>query len=88
MVTRKCIITGAIVPVEQLVRFDYDKQNQRIILDVNKELKGRGAYFIPTRENWNLIMRNKGLNRAFRTNVSKETYLEINNKLEELKWLK
>ncbi|WP_318024161.1 YlxR family protein [Mycoplasmopsis meleagridis] len=87
-VTRKCIVTNQIFPVEELVRFNYKKELNEILLDKEKKLKGRGCYFYPTRTNWELLTRKRGLNKAFRTNVSNETYNKFTADLEELKWLR
>ncbi|UUD35328.1 YlxR family protein [Mycoplasmopsis caviae] len=86
--TRKCIITNLVKPVEELVRFDFNKKNNIITLDINRDKKGRGCYFIPTHENWEKLKKHKGLNRAFRTAVDKEVYNEIEKELEESKCLK
>ncbi|WP_406613815.1 YlxR family protein [Mycoplasma corogypsi] len=82
--TRKCIITGQIVNIGQLIRFDYDKKNNQITLDLAKNKKGRGAYFIPTKKNWEEALKSKALNRAFRTSVSKETYEAIEAQIMEV----
>lgn len=50
------LATGLIVPENQMLRFDYNKNENLIKLDVNRELKGRGAYFIATEENWNTVL--------------------------------
>ncbi|VEU70587.1 YlxR family protein [Mycoplasmopsis glycophila] len=82
--SRKCIVTNEILDISKLVRFDYDKKNQIISLDLKREKKGRGAYIHLTPENWEKAMRNKALNRTFRTNVSKEVYEEINKQIMEV----
>lgn len=87
-ITRKCIISNEILPINELIRFDFKKNENLVQLDYQKKLNGRGAYFYPTKSNWELIVRNKALNRAFRTKVSRETYDKINKQLEELECLK
>lgn len=84
---RKCIITNCIVDANKLVRFDFDKKNNIITLDIKRQKKGRGAYFLPTIANWEALKKSKGLNRAFRTNVSKNTYDAIEQELKEAKCL-
>ncbi|WP_426460953.1 YlxR family protein [Mycoplasma hafezii] len=79
--TRKCIVTNQIVDISQLVRFDYQKSTQTITLDLNRTKQGRGAYFIPTSQNWEKIKKTKALNRVFRFNVPKETYDTIEQEL-------
>lgn len=85
---RKCIATGLSVPEDELIRFDYNKNDNKITLDLNRSLKGRGAYFIPTKANWEYIKKNKCLNKTFRTAVSNETYNQIEKELEGAKCLK
>lgn len=85
---RKCFITGEIKSVDELLRFDFDKKNNIISLDIKNIKKGRGAYFVPTIKNWEQIVKTKGLNRVFRTQVSRETYNQITQELEETKCLK
>lgn len=85
---RKCIVTGEIVEINKLVRFDFDKKNNQISLDLEKNKKGRGAYFIPLKENWQKIVKTRGLNRAFRTSVDNEVYKSIEIELEETIWQK
>lgn len=86
--TRKCIASGKIVDVSHLVRINLSKRQKGITLDLKREKKGRGAYFIPTVENWNKILKFKILNKIFRMPVSNETYLKIQKELEVKKCLK
>lgn len=86
--SRKCIVTNQIKPITELIRFDYNKNTGLISLDLNKSLKGRGAYFIPTVENWERIKIRKGLNKVFKFNVTKQTYEQIEKELKEAECLK
>ncbi|MBZ4195187.1 DUF448 domain-containing protein [Mycoplasma sp. CH-Wi4] len=85
---RKCIASGLIELQSKMLRFDYNKGEQIIQLDLSRKLKGRGAYFIPTEKNWEIIVKKKCLNKTFRTAVSKETYNNIEKILKEEKWLR
>ncbi|WP_232954227.1 YlxR family protein [Mycoplasmopsis phocirhinis] len=88
MVKRKCIITNQILEISNLIRFDYDKKNNQICLDLDKKLKGRGAYLLLNEQTWQQVLKTKALNRTFRTNVNRETYINIQHQLEEAKCLK
>ncbi|MCT4469544.1 YlxR family protein [Mycoplasma sp. HS2188] len=88
MVKRKCIITNQILEVANLIRFDYDKKNNQISLDLDKNMKGRGAYLLLNEQTWQQVLKTKALNRTFRTNVSRETYIKIQHQLEEAKCLR
>ncbi|MGZ9800200.1 YlxR family protein [Mycoplasma sp. AC1221] len=81
---RKCIATNQIVNVKEMLRFDFNRKANTVILDKNQNMKGRGAYFIPSFENWNKIRRTKALNRTFRTNVTKETYDDLESQIQEV----
>ncbi|VEU60569.1 Putative transciprtional termination factor [Mycoplasmopsis bovigenitalium] len=85
---RKCIVTGKILPTEKLVRVNFDKPQNHITLDLKNQLKGRGCYFECNEENWQQITKTKGLNRAFRTNISREIYANIEKELREAQCLK
>ncbi|QCZ36446.1 YlxR family protein [Mycoplasma nasistruthionis] len=82
--TRKCIATNQIVPINQLVRFDFVRSTNTVTLDLQKDKKGRGAYFIPATKNWELICKSRALNRTFKANISKETYEELFKQLQEV----
>ncbi|RIV16818.1 YlxR family protein [Mycoplasmopsis gallopavonis] len=82
--TRKCIVTNEIVNVNQLIRFNFDKQNLTVSLDLKRNKKGRGAYMLPTWENWEKAKKNKALNRSFRTNIPKVVYENIEEQLREV----
>lgn len=82
--TRKCIITNEIVNHELLIRFDYNKSKNEVNLDLDRTLKGRGCYMLLNDENWAKAKKTKALNRAFRTNVSKETYEKIDTIIQEV----
>ncbi|MFV8459075.1 YlxR family protein [Mycoplasma sp. CR] len=82
--TRKCIATNQIIEVDKLVRFSFDKETNLVELDLDHNKLKRGAYFIPTQENWNYIKKNRALNRVFRTNIKPEVYTEIEEQLKEV----
>ncbi|AIA29769.1 hypothetical protein MCFN_03305 [Mycoplasmopsis californica] len=88
MVRRKCIVTGLILPLDQLVRVDFDKKNNIISLDLDKIKKGRGCYINLNEQNWELVKKTKALNRSFRTNVTKEVYNQIEEELRGVECLK
>lgn len=88
ILTRKCIASMQIIPVEYLVRFDYQKQNNTLTIDQSKTKKGRGAYFLPTIENWAIIKKKRALNRSLRANITLEQYENLEAQLKELIWAK
>ncbi|WP_406616924.1 YlxR family protein [Mycoplasmopsis adleri] len=86
--SRKCIATGLLKPEDELIRFDYNKRESLVRLDLKRNLKGRGAYFIPTLENWKLILKRRILNKVFRTQIDQKVYETIEKELKEAKCLK
>ncbi|WP_406616011.1 YlxR family protein [Mycoplasmopsis hyopharyngis] len=86
--TRKCIATNQITDIKNLIRFNLSKVQKKVTLDLKRTKKGRGAYFIPTVENWEKIVKTKSLNRVFRLNVDKKNYEKIQKELEDKKCLK
>ena len=76
---RKCIATGKKFPKDQLIRIV--KTKEKFIVDSNE--KGRGAYVSKNVDLYDQILRNKLLNRAFRTNVPNEIYIELKKVMEE-----
>lgn len=86
--TRKCVVTNQILDISNLIRFDFNKKNNKITLDWLKNKKGRGCYLKNDPTLWDKFKKTKALNRAFRINISNETYLEIEKELMEVLWLK
>ncbi|WLP85351.1 YlxR family protein [Mycoplasma seminis] len=82
--SRKCIASNQIVDISELIRVCYDKNNNSLELDLNKNKGKRGAYFIPNEQNWNFIKKTKAFNRTFRTNITPETYDKIEAELKEV----
>ncbi|TDV23299.1 hypothetical protein BCF59_0645 [Mycoplasmopsis mustelae] len=82
--TRKCIATNQILDAKKLTRIDFDKKKNQLTLDINKTLKGRGAYFLCNLDNWNKITKTKALNRTFRTNITKEMYDNLQTAIMEV----
>ncbi|MEE3928552.1 YlxR family protein [Mycoplasmopsis ciconiae] len=86
--TRKCVITHEILDISQLIRFDYNKKENLITLDLSRNKKGRGCYLKNDRALWDKFLKSKALNREFRTNVSLIVYEQLLKELEETIWLK
>ena len=74
--SRKCIVTGQILPVYQLLRFVLQRDGT-IRFQHGPKLPGRGAYC----QNHPLVVeelfRRKLLNRSFKTNISINTYEQL-----------
>lgn len=85
---RKCIATSEILDVDKLIRFTYDKEKELVVLDLNKDKKGRGCYLKNDLETWELVIRKKAFNRTFRAKITTENYAQLYKQLQEKLWQK
>lgn len=60
-----------------------DEGTERICVDLTGKAKGRGAYLCRNPQCLKLARKNNGLNRAFKMNVTDETYQELERQLSE-----
>lgn len=77
---RTCIFTNKRYLKSNLIRV-VKLKNGTFEIDINQEIKGRGAYFHLETSNLDIIIKKKMFNKVFRTHVDIQLYL----KLEELK---
>lgn len=73
MYSRKCIVSGQICPVEQLIRFALFKDGT-IKVEKATKLGGRGAYCKNEPEIIEQLFKRKLLNRAFKRNINPNIY--------------
>lgn len=82
IVKRKCIVTGKIVPTNNLIRFVLLK-NGDILFEKDKKILGRGAYCINDNETIEVLFKRKILNKSFKKNISHEKYEILKKEVEE-----
>ena len=73
-ITRKCIVTNEVKPLDQLIRVVKTKDKRFLI---SNDAKGRGAYIskvLPAKE---ILIKKRLLNRSFKTEVPKEIYEKL-----------
>ncbi len=68
---RQCIGCGLMKEKKQMIRVVRTPEGE-MTLDRSGRMNGRGAYICPSRECLEKAIRNRGLNRSFRTEVSAE----------------
>ncbi len=78
---RTCIACKECKPKKDLIRIV--KTDLGFQLDKTGKLNGRGAYICNSDKCLELLIKNKSLNRAFKTNVSAEEYLKIKEDYEK-----
>ena len=74
---RTCIISREESPKDSLIRIVKTKDNNFL---VNSDAQGRGAY-VSKKADANIIIKNKLLHRAFKTNVPNEVYEKLTSLL-------
>ena len=80
-VERTCIVCRQKKGKNQMTRIVCDGEN--VLIENGKKLNGRGTYICKDENCLNLLIKNKSLNRAFKKNISLETYEEVINILKK-----
>ena len=73
---RTCIGCREQKPKKELIRVVRNKENQ-ILLDLTGKANGRGAYLCRSKDCLDKAIKSKALNRAFSTEIDKETYEKL-----------
>lgn len=73
---RTCIGCREQKPKKELIRVVRNKENQ-IFIDLTGKANGRGAYLCRSKDCLDKAIKCKALNRAFSTEIDKETYEKL-----------
>ena len=73
---RTCIGCREQKPKKELIRVVRNKENQ-IFIDLTGKANGRGAYLCRSKDCLDKAIKSKALNRAFSTEIDKETYEKL-----------
>ena len=73
---RTCIGCREQKPKKELIRVVRNKENQ-IFIDLTGKANGRGAYLCRSKDCLDKAIKSKALNRAFSTEIEKETYEKL-----------
>lgn len=79
---RMCIGCGEMKSKKEMIRVIRTKEGEMSI-DFTGRANGRGAYICNTVECLKKAVKNHGLDRAFKTSVSKEIYDELISSMED-----
>lgn len=79
-INRKCIATGRILPTSKLIRIVKTKSGQIL---VDSDVPGRGAYISRDLSLFDKVNNQRLLNKTFRTNINREVYEKLKEKLKE-----
>ena len=77
---RMCIACRCMNPKKSMLKIVKNK-NGRIEIDADYNKEGRGAYICKNDKCLELLQKKKALNKAFKTNIDENLYLEIRNKI-------
>lgn len=77
---RKCTGCGEMKNKKELIRVVKDKEDG-ISIDFTGKKSGRGAYICHSVDCLNLAIKNKGLERSFKGQVTKEIYEQLKSEL-------
>ena len=70
---RQCIGCGEMKSKKEMIRVLKTSEDE-IVLDATGRKNGRGAYLCPSMDCFKKAVKNKGLERSFKTAIPKEVY--------------
>lgn len=79
---RQCIVCRESKPKKELIRIVRTANND-FSVDKTGKLNGRGSYICNSEECINKLVKQKALNKAFKTNVSQEVYDKLKEQFVE-----
>lgn len=82
MISRKCIVTGKILPINQLIKFVL-LRDKTIVLEKNEKIYGRGAYCTNDPIIIDELFKKKYLNKSFKQNVLPEIYNQLREEVDK-----
>ena len=81
-ILRKCIVTNKVTHINNMIRIVKDKEDN-IFLDNDHHMQGRGAYITNEFKLIIQALERKVLNRAFKTNISKDVYDKLKQEVKK-----
>ena len=80
---RKCVGCGEMKSKKEMIRVLKTAEDE-IVLDATGRKNGRGAYLCPSMDCFKKAVKNKGLERSFKTAIPKEVYETLEKEMEQL----
>lgn len=80
---RQCIGCGEMKSKKEMIRVLKTSEDE-IILDATGRKNGRGAYLCPSMDCFKKAVKNRGLERSFKTAIPKEVYETLEKEMEQL----
>lgn len=80
---RQCIGCGEMKSKKEMIRVLKTSEDE-IVLDATGRKNGRGAYLCPSMDCFKKAVKNKGLERSFKTAIPKEVYETLEKEMKQL----
>ena len=80
---RQCIGCGEMKSKKEMIRVLKTAEDETV-LDATGRKNGRGAYLCPSMDCFKKAVKNKGLERSFKTAIPKEVYETLEKEMEQL----
>ena len=80
---RQCIGCGEMKSKKEMIRVLKTAEDE-IVLDATGRKNGRGAYLCPSMDCFKKAVKNKRLERSFKTAIPKEVYETLEKEMEQL----
>ena len=80
---RQCIGCGEMKSKKEMISVLKTAEDE-IVLDATGRKNGRGAYLCPSMDCFKKAVKNKGLERSFKTAIPKEVYETLEKEMEQL----
>ena len=80
---RQCIGCGEMKSKKEMIRVLKTAEDE-IVVDATGRKNGRGAYLCPSMDCFKKAVKNKGLERSFKTAIPKEVYETLEKEMEQL----
>ena len=80
---RQCIGCGEMKSKKEMIRVLKTAEDE-IVLDATGRKNGRGAYLCPSMDCFKKAVKNKGLERSFKTAIPKEVYETLEKEMEQI----
>ncbi|WP_455436450.1 RNase P modulator RnpM [Hungatella hathewayi] len=80
---RQCIGCGEMKSKKEMIRVLKTSEDE-IVLDATGRKNGRGAYLCPSMDCFKKAVKNKGLERSFKTAIPKKVYETLEKEMEQL----
>lgn len=80
---RKCVGCGEMKAKKELLRV-LRTEEEEFVLDTTGRKNGRGAYLCISRECFEQVRKNKGLERSFKQAIPQEVYERLEKEMEQI----